>query len=183
MAIERDQVDSDLFTVDSTIIFSKWACFPDRTHCTPDRSSAEEKSPGQFHLILPAASEWSISVPDVEGKAKIHAAQGTVCLGPDMCVGPQGQGTAAGPGFLEEDKPVGALILKVIDGAVIFRSITGRERRFATTKGISSLARVLDSRGCPMRDGIMLRPVMKGSEPSDRENRFAAGSPVTLKLA
>ena len=87
VAIERDRVDTDMFTVDSSITFSKWACIPDRARCTPDRPSAEEKSPGQFHVILPASSEWSISVPDAEGTAAIHAAEGTVCLSPDACVG------------------------------------------------------------------------------------------------
>jgi hypothetical protein len=120
VAIERDRVDSDMFTADSTIFFSKWACVPDRARCTPDRPSAEEKSPGQFHVILPASSEWSISVPDADGKATVHAAQGTVCLSSDMCVGPQGHGSAAGPGFLAQDKPVGALIFKVINGRTYF---------------------------------------------------------------
>ena len=120
VAIERDHVDSDMFTVDSTIIFSKWACVPDRAHCTPDRPSAEEKSPGQFHVILPAPSEWSISVPDAQGKATIHSAHGTVCLSSDICVGPQGYGSGAGPGFLAQDKPVGALIFKVINGRSYF---------------------------------------------------------------
>ena len=120
VAIERDRVDTDIFTVDSTITFSKWACLPDRAHCTPDRPIAEEKSPGQFHVILPASSEWSISVPDAEGTAAIHAAEGTVCLSPDACVGPQGYGEAAGPGFLAPDKPVGALISTVINGRIYF---------------------------------------------------------------
>jgi hypothetical protein len=120
VAIERDRVDSAMFAVDSSIVFSKWACLPDRAHCTPDRPIAEEKGPGQFHVILPASSEWSISVPDAEGTATIHAAEGTVCLSPDACVGPQGLGSAAGPGFLAPDKPVGALISKVINGRAYF---------------------------------------------------------------
>jgi len=120
VAIERDRVESDMFVVDSSIVFSKWACLPDRPHCTPDRPIAEEKSPGKFHIILPASSEWSISVPDAEGTAAIHAAEGTVCLSPNACVGPQGLGGAAGPGYLAPDKPVGALISKVINGRTYF---------------------------------------------------------------
>ena len=120
VAIERDRVDSDMFTVDSSITFSKWACLPDRARCTPDRPIAEEKGPGQFHVILPASSEWSISVPDAKGTAAIHAAEGTVCLSTEACAGPQGNGGAAGPGFLAPDKPVGALISKVINGRTYF---------------------------------------------------------------
>jgi hypothetical protein len=120
VAIERDRVESDMFVVDSSIVFSKWACLPDRAHCTPDRPIAEEKSPGQFHVILPASSEWSISVPDAEGTAAVHAAEGTVCLSPNACVGPQGFENAAGPGYLAPDKPVGALISKVINGRTYF---------------------------------------------------------------
>ena len=46
VAIERDRVDSGMFTVDSSITFNKWACLPDRAHCTPDRPIAEEKGAG-----------------------------------------------------------------------------------------------------------------------------------------
>ena len=120
VAIERDRVDIDMFTVDSSITFYKWSCLPDRARCTPDRPIAEEKAPGQFHVTLPASSEWSISVPDAEGTAAIHAAEGTVCLSSDECAGPQGLGSAAGPGFLAQDKPVGALISKVINGRIYF---------------------------------------------------------------
>lgn len=120
VAIERDRVDSEMFAVDSSITFSNWACLPDRAHCTPDRPIAEEKAPGQFHIILPASSEWSISVPDPEGRAAIHAVEGTVCLSRGECAGPQGLGSAAGPGFLAQDKPVGSLIFKVIGGRTYF---------------------------------------------------------------
>jgi hypothetical protein len=68
VAIERNQVGAEMFTVDSSITFTKWACLPDRVRCTPDRSVAEEKTPGEFHVILPASSEWSISVTDAEGR-------------------------------------------------------------------------------------------------------------------
>src|ERR1044072_7996065 len=87
-AIERDRVASGMFAVDSNIAFSKWACLPDRARCTPDRPIAEEQGPGRFRIVLPASSEWSISVPDAQGTAAIQAAQGTVCLSPDVCVGP-----------------------------------------------------------------------------------------------
>jgi len=120
VAIERDQVDSDMFTVDSSITFHKWTCLSGRTHCTPDRPVAEERAPGQFHVILPASSEWSISVPGTEGTATIRAAEGTVCLSPSECAGPLGLGSAAGPGFLAHDKPAGALIFRVIDGRIYF---------------------------------------------------------------
>jgi hypothetical protein len=120
VAIERDQVDTGMFTVDSSVTFARWACLPDRARCTPDRPVAEEKAPGEFHVILPASSEWSISVPDAYCTAAIHAAEGTVCLSSDTCAGPEGFGGAAGPGFLAEDKPAGALISKVIEGRMYF---------------------------------------------------------------
>ncbi len=119
VTVERDRVDTDMFTVDSSITF-KWACLPDRPRCTPDRPIAEEKTPGEFHVILPASSEWSISVPDAQGTAAIHAAEGTVCLSSNACAGPQGLGSAAGPRFLAQDKPAGALISKVINGRIYF---------------------------------------------------------------
>ena len=96
----------------------RWADFP--SACVNWNASAEEMSPGHFHVILPASSEWSISVPDAEGTAAVHAAEGTVCLSPNACVGPQGLGSAAGPGYLAPDKPVGALISKVINGRTYF---------------------------------------------------------------
>jgi hypothetical protein len=120
VTFERDRVDTGIFTVDSSVTFDKWACLPNRARCTPDRAVAEQKTPGEFHVILPASSEWSISVPDAEGTAAIHAAEGTVCPIPDECAGPQGLGSAAGPGFLAQDKPAGALISKVIDGRIYF---------------------------------------------------------------
>ena len=64
VAIERDRVDASMFAVDSNITFTKWACLPDRARCTLDQAVAEERTPGQFHVILPASSEWSIGVPD-----------------------------------------------------------------------------------------------------------------------
>lgn len=120
VAIERDQVDSELYQVESTITYSKWACLPDRKYCTPDHPTAEEILPGRFHVTMPASSEWSISVPDPEGRAVIHGAKGMVCFAPDSCVGPGGNSGAAGPGFLDENKPAGALISRVIGGRLYF---------------------------------------------------------------
>lgn len=120
VAIERDRVDTAMFAVDASIAFAKWACLPGRARCTPDRPVAELTKPGEFHVLLPASSEWSISVPAAEGKATIHAAEGTACLGSDGCAGPQGVGSAAGPGFLAQDKAAGALISKLIHGRMYF---------------------------------------------------------------
>jgi hypothetical protein len=121
VAIERDQVDANMFAVDSSITFNdKWACLPNRARCTPDRPVAEEKAPGEFHVILPASSEWSISVPDAGGTAKIQAAQGTICFTAGACSGPEGQANTAGPGYLAPEKPAGALITKLIQGRIYF---------------------------------------------------------------
>src|SRR5665213_1078324 len=120
VTIERDQEDTSMFTVDSSITFADWACLPNRARCTPDRPVADEKAPGEFHVILPASSEWSISVPDVKGTAMIHAAEGTVCLISGERTGPQGSGGTAGPGFLAPEKPSGALISKIINGRIYF---------------------------------------------------------------
>jgi len=116
VTIERDQVDTGMFAVDTNVSFASWACLPDRARCTPDRPVAEERAPGEFHVILPASSEWSISVPDSGGTATIHGAKGTVCFSSDNCAGPQGVGSEAGPGFLAQDKPAGALISKIVEG-------------------------------------------------------------------
>lgn len=120
VTIERDQVGTSMFAVDTSVSFAKWACLPDRPRCTPDRPVAEEKSPGEFHVIIPASSEWSISVPVPQGSGMIHAATGVVCLSTDRCGGPQGVGGAAGVGFLAPDQPAGALISKVIEGRIYF---------------------------------------------------------------
>ena len=120
VAIERDRVDSSMLSVDSIITYSKWACIPDRDRCTPDRAVAEEKNPGHFHVILPATAEWGISVPVGNGAAIIHNAEGTVCLSQRLCYGPQGEGKSAGPSFLAEDKPIGALLSRVVEGRIYF---------------------------------------------------------------
>src|SRR5579883_45237 len=120
VTIEHDQEDTSMFTVDSSITFASWVCLPNRARCTPDRPVADERNPGEFHVILPASSEWSISVPDARGAARIHAAEGTVCLSAGECTGPEGFRGTAGLGFLAPDKPAGALISKVIDGRVYF---------------------------------------------------------------
>ena len=80
VTIERDRVETSMFVVDSNITFEKWACLPDRARCTPDRPMVEERTLGVFHVILPASSEWSISVSDIKGRSTIHAAAGEVCL-------------------------------------------------------------------------------------------------------
>ena len=127
VTIEHDHEDTGMFTVDSSITFANWACLPNRARCTPDRPVAEQKASGEFHVILPASSEWSISVPDVEGKAMIYASEGTVCLSSDECGGPQGFGNAAGPDYLAPEKPAGALISKIINGRIYF-SVNHRRR-------------------------------------------------------
>lgn len=63
VTIERTEVTSNMFSVETSITFADWACLPHRSQCTPDRPVVKETGPGQYHVLLPTQMEWGASVP------------------------------------------------------------------------------------------------------------------------
>jgi hypothetical protein len=118
VSVERSDVSSNMFSVDSRVTFAEWACMPNRSPCTPERAVVRATGGGRFHVILPAHLEWGASIPASSGKsAKVLRSIGTICLDSQSgdagsCSGPEGRGTRAGEGFLEPDRAAGALISK-----------------------------------------------------------------------
>lgn len=129
--IERAEVTSNMFSVDSQISFAEWACLPDRSQCTPDRPIIKKLSEGQYHVILPAQSEWGVNLPAAaDATVRVSGATGMVCLdsqsrSTSSCNGPVGSGTLAGPGFLAPEESVGALVHKRI-GDRVYLSVNDR---------------------------------------------------------
>jgi hypothetical protein len=128
--VERSDVSSNMFSVDSRISFAAWACLPDRSQCTPDHPIVREIAAGQYHVILPAQLEWGVSIPVPDGKsATVHGSKGTVCLDSQFrstssCNGPQGDGKPAGEGFLSPSNSAGALVSRTTGGYAYF-SVNG----------------------------------------------------------
>uniref|UniRef100_Q01P80 Uncharacterized protein n=1 Tax=Solibacter usitatus (strain Ellin6076) TaxID=234267 RepID=Q01P80_SOLUE len=121
VTIERTDVSSGLFSVDSTVYFAKFACMPNRSRCTPEREIVEERGDKQYHIVLPSQSEWGASIANpAEARVIIRAPSGTVCLGPDSCSGPQGTGKPAAADFVAPGKGVGALVSKTTGGRTYF---------------------------------------------------------------
>jgi hypothetical protein len=134
-----EDVSSNVATVDSDISFSLSACLPDRKLCTPEEASVAPAGAG-YHIVLPANREWGASVPNPSGRPVASTdAHGIVCWDVrerqrDGCSGPGGNGTAAGPAFLDPDSPAGALIAKTHDGRTWF-SVNGRQGAFGDNQG------------------------------------------------
>jgi hypothetical protein len=132
ITIERSDVSSNMFTVDSRIFFADWACLPDRSQCTPDHPVIKEAGPGRYHIILPANLIWGASIATAGGAmVSVQNATGTVCLDSESrstgsCNGPRLNGKQAGEGFLLPDKPVGALVMKMESGRMYF-SVNDRD--------------------------------------------------------
>lgn len=126
ITVERAEALSNTFSVNSGISFAKWACLPDKSQCTPERPMVEARGPGQYHMLLPAQSEWGVSIPLPAGSTyTVHGAIGTVCLdsgsrSTSSCNGPQGTGIRGGAGFLAPDEGIGALVGKTMDGRAWF---------------------------------------------------------------
>lgn len=126
VTIERTDVSSNMFSVDSKITFAEWACLPDRSQCTPDHAVVQEQGQVQFHIILPAQLEWGASIPAApRATVTVRGATGTVCLdsqsrSTSSCNGPRGNGPNAGPDFLALDAAVGALISKTVGDRTYF---------------------------------------------------------------
>ena len=140
VTLEQTAASSNMFSVDSTVSFAKWACLPDRSQCTPDRGIVEATAPGQYHVVLPAHLEWGVSVPNPTGSpVAIRQAAGTVCLDAQSrvtssCTGPLGSGRRAGAGFLSPDDTAGELIGKITGGRAWF-SVNGRSGAFQDHQG------------------------------------------------
>jgi hypothetical protein len=135
--IERPDVISNLFSVDSSVSFANWPCLPDRPRCTPDGPMVETQGPNLYHVLLPAQIEWGASVPQAVGVSPvIIAARGIACLGPapETCSGPHGDGPPAGPGFVAPNAKAGALVARARDGRIWF-SVNGRVGAFRNHEG------------------------------------------------
>ena len=123
-------VSSSMSVVSSDITFPMSVCLPDRNLCTPERAFVEHNGAG-YHIVLPANLEWGASIPNLSGRAVVVTnAHGIVCWdhkarGSEGCSGPSGNGTAAGAGFLAEDAPAGALIVRTHEQHTWF-SVNGR---------------------------------------------------------
>ena len=124
------EVSSSMSVVSSDITFPMSACLPNRNLCTPERAYVEHTGVS-YHIVLPANLEWGASVPNPSGRpVVISNAHGIVCWdfkarGSEGCSGPSGNGAHAGTGFLAEDAPAGALIMKTREGHTSF-SVNGR---------------------------------------------------------
>jgi hypothetical protein len=131
-----ENASSNLFSVDSSVSFQKWACLPDRARCTPGQPIVESRAAGVYHVLLPAHLEWAVSIPTADGKtAAIGAVTGVVCLdaAAERCSGPDGKGPA-GEGYLSPRDAMGKLISKNGDGRTWF-SVNGRGESFKGYSG------------------------------------------------
>ena len=123
-------VSSSMSVVSSDITFPMSACLPNRNLCTPERAFVEQNGAG-YHIVLPANVEWGASIPNPSGRAAVVTnTHGIVCWdfnarGSEGCSGPSGNGTTAGAGFLAEDAPAGALVMRARDDRTWF-SVNGR---------------------------------------------------------
>jgi hypothetical protein len=135
--VERTAVDSSMYSVDSSVSFAQWPCLPDRTRCTPAKEIVEERTPGQFHILLPAQMEWGVSVPTPPGsRVVVRDIKGTVCLNvaAETCGGSEGKGAAAGEGFLSPHSAAGSLVVKTEAGRTYF-SVNDRSGAFQSHNG------------------------------------------------
>jgi hypothetical protein len=132
VAVERPQVTSNIFDVDSHVRFAEWACMPGRPQCTPEEPVIKEVEPGLYYVVLPAQLQWGASVPTPAGATvTFRGAAGTVCLdaasqAAGKCNGPLGNGETAGAGFVVPGGAGGALVRKTVDGRTYF-SVNGRD--------------------------------------------------------
>jgi len=121
VTVQRTGVSSEMYSVDSSVSFAKFACMPERNLCTPERALVEAKEDGHYHVVLPAQVEWGASVPTPAGvKVTIQKASGVVCLEAGRCNGPMGGGPPAGEGFVAPKQPAGALVGNVVGTRTYF---------------------------------------------------------------
>jgi hypothetical protein len=125
----RPDVSSSISVVSSSIEYLKTSCLPDRNLCTPERAVVEQRSPGTFHVILPAHLPWGASIPNPSGRqVAVSNAQGLVCwniaeLGRNGCNGPEGNPAGAG-----------RIIQRTVKGRTEF-SIDDRTNNFRDNEG------------------------------------------------
>jgi Legume lectin domain len=123
-------VSSSMYMVTSNLLFPRSACLPNHNLCTPESAFIQQNG-ASYHIVLPANLEWGASIPNPSRRPVVVTnAKGFVCW--DLkapisqgCGGPSGNGGAAGAGFLAEDNPAGALIMRTRDGHTWF-SVNGR---------------------------------------------------------
>jgi hypothetical protein len=118
------KVSSTGSMVSSDITYLMWSCLPNHNLCTPEKVVVEPKGAG-FHIVVPANTEWGVSVPNPSGRmVEVTNSHGIVCwdlkAGADGCNGPSGNGAAAGGGFLDPAAPAGALVVKTQEARTWF---------------------------------------------------------------
>ncbi len=128
----RPGATSNVSIVDSNIVFAPVPCLPGRTLCTLEQAVVQSTGEGQYHVYLPANLEWGASVPCPPGAStRVWNVKGTVCWEPRLrktsgCNGPPGNGVIPGPDaeggadFVAPEKPVGSLVVRMLDGKIWF---------------------------------------------------------------
>ena len=126
----KTEVSSSMYMVTHEILLPMSACLPNHKLCTLARPFIKQSGAG-YHIVLPANLEWGVSIPNPSGRpVMVTNAKGVVCWdlkapSSQGCGGPSGNGGAAGAGFLAEDNPAGALIMRTRGGRTWF-SVNGR---------------------------------------------------------
>jgi hypothetical protein len=128
----RGAAESNMAVIESAISYAPFPCLPDRKLCTPEQAVIQEKSPGEYHVYLPAHLEWGAHVPNPNGTpVHVYNIKGTVCWDPRLrnsggCNGHAGNGIIpgpdpeGGPGFVAPQHPAGALIGRNLNGSTYF---------------------------------------------------------------
>lgn len=130
-SFEAENTSADVSQVSSEISFPMAACLPNHNLCTPERSFVSAAENNTYHVVLPGNLEWGVQIPNATNAGvMITNAHGIVCWdlkqrGGNGCTGPSGSKGPAGPGFLNEHAPAGALISRTAQGATLF-SVNGR---------------------------------------------------------
>jgi Legume lectin domain len=127
-----EKVSSDGAVVYSEIHFLPTNCLEGRNLCTPAEAIVEQKSPGLFHVVLPAHLEWGASIPNPDSKpVTVSGRLGSVCwLGVNAggfdCSGPDGASSDSRSDLLVPESNRGALVIKTEGGRTWF-SVNGRK--------------------------------------------------------
>jgi hypothetical protein len=125
----RPDVSSNISVVSSSIEYLKTPCLPDRNLCTPERAVVEQRTPGTWHVILPANLPWGATIPNPANRtATVSNPRGLVCwnvaeLGRHGCNGPEGN--AAGAGRIIQRNNKGRTEFSVDDRTNNFRDNEG----------------------------------------------------------